>query len=173
MLVSGRVKVFGTEPDGGRLLLALRGAGDLLGELAARSAERRTATVETIDRCSVRVVQAERLNSFLAEQDGQSALLEYTMSKLSQTAAYQVGLVHFGPERKIARLLLEVAALADDSSGGAERVPFSQQELADSLGMARSTVANHLQRLKDSGALRPGPRLVISDVARLRGIAGL
>ncbi|MFJ6670088.1 hypothetical protein ACIQMJ_03140 [Actinosynnema sp. NPDC091369] len=34
-LVSGRVKVLGAQPDGGQLLITLRGPGDLLGQLAA------------------------------------------------------------------------------------------------------------------------------------------
>lgn len=173
MVVSGRVKVFGTEQNGGRLLLALRGEGDLLGEIAARSASPRTATVETIDRCTVHVLPVDRFNIFLEKHNGQAALADYSISKLSQTVPYQVELVHFSPERKIARLLLEVVALADDASSDPQRVPFSQQELADALGMARSTVAHYVQRLKDSGALRAGPRLVVADVGRLKTIAGL
>jgi CRP-like cAMP-binding protein len=57
-LLSGRVKVLGAEPDGGQLLITLRGPGDLLGEMAARSAKPRTATVRAIDRCTTRVVSA-------------------------------------------------------------------------------------------------------------------
>ncbi|SER75679.1 cAMP-binding domain of CRP or a regulatory subunit of cAMP-dependent protein kinases [Actinokineospora terrae] len=174
VLLSGRVKVFGTEPDGGRLLLALRGAGDLLGEIAARSASRRTATVETIDRCTVSVVPAERFNAFLEEHNGQAALADYSLSKLSQTVPYQVELVHFSPERKIARLLLEVVALADDAVADRYRVPFSQQELANSLGVVRSTISQHLLRLKDSGALRQDHgHLVVADPGLLRAFAGL
>ncbi|GAA3019849.1 Crp/Fnr family transcriptional regulator [Actinokineospora globicatena] len=173
-LVSGRVKVFGTEPDGGQLLLALRGAGDLLGEIAVRTPSRqRTATVETIDECTVRVVRAERFNTFLEEQGSQGVLADYTMAKLSQTGSYEVALIHFRPERKLARLLLELVALADRTVADRDRIPFSQQELADALGMSRSTVALHLQRLKDAGALLPGPRLAVADHAVLRTAAGV
>lgn len=172
-VVSGRVKVYGTEQNGGRVLLALRGAGDLLGEIAARSASPRTATVETIDRCTVRMLSADRFNTFLQEHDGEAALTDYSIAKLSQTVPYQVELVHFSPERKIARLLLEVVALADEASPDPERVPFSQQEVADSLGMARSTVAHYVRRLKACGALRAGPRLSVADSDHLKAIAGL
>lgn len=172
-VVSGRVKVFGTERNGGRVLLALRGAGDLLGELSARSTSPRTATVETIDRCTVRMMSADRFNTFLQEHDGEAALTDYSIAKLSQTVPYQVEMVHFSPERKIARLLLEVVALADEASSDPERVPFSQQEVADSLGMARSTVAHYVRRLKACGALRTGPRLSVADPDHLKAIAGL
>ncbi|WP_158104511.1 Crp/Fnr family transcriptional regulator [Amycolatopsis kentuckyensis] len=172
-LVSGRVKILGTEPDGGQLLITLRGAGDLIGEVAARRLSKRTATVETIDHCTVRALSADRFNAFLNEYDGHSVLTDYLVTKLSQTVPYQVELVHFSPERKIARLLLEVVALADRSSAHPNRVPFSQQEVADALGMARSTVALHLQRLREIGALRAGPRLVISDLRTLKTSAGV
>lgn len=172
-LVSGRVKVLGTEPDGGQLLITLRGAGDLIGEVAARRLSRRTATVETIDHCTTRVLSVDEFNAFLNRHDGHSVLTDYVVTKLSQTVPYQVELVHFGPERKIARLLLEVVALADRSSANPDRIPFSQQEVADALGMARSTVALHLHRLREIGALHAGPRLVVSDLDTLRTCAGV
>jgi CRP-like cAMP-binding protein len=172
-LVSGRVKVLGTEPDGGQLLITLRGSGDLIGEVAARQLSQRTATVETIDRCTVRVLLIDEFNAFLRRHDSHSALTDYLVTKLSQTVPYQVELVHFGPERKIARLLLEVAALADRSTAAPRRIPFSQQDVADALGMARSTVALHLQRLREIGALDAGPRLTIADLGALKSSAGV
>jgi CRP/FNR family cyclic AMP-dependent transcriptional regulator len=172
-LISGRVKVLGVEPDGGQLLITLRGAGDLIGEVAARRLSRRTATVETIDRCTARILTVDRFNAFLNKHDSHPILTDYLVTKLSQTVPYQVELVHFGPERKIARLLLEVVALADRSSPDPSQVPFSQQEVADALGMARSTVALHLQRLREIGALRAGPRLAVSDLGILKTSAGV
>ncbi|MEV8439004.1 Crp/Fnr family transcriptional regulator [Actinosynnema sp. NPDC051121] len=169
-LVSGRVKVLGAEPDGGQLLITVRGPGDLLGEIAVRSARPRTATVRAIDRCTTRVVTAAAFDAFLDEHHAHGTLTDYVVSKLSQAVPYQVQLVHFAPERRIARLLLEIVSLADD---GSTHVPFSQREVADALGLARSTVALHLQRLKEAGALRPGPRLVVDDPDVLKRHAGV
>lgn len=169
-LVSGRVKVLGAEPDGGQLLLTLRGPGDLLGEIAVRSAGPRTASVRAVDRCTTRVLPAATFDAFLDEHRAHGPLTDYVVAKLSQAVPYQVQLVHFPPERRIARLLLEIVSLADD---GSPRVPFSQREVADALGLARSTVALHLQRLKETGALRPGPRLVVADPDVLKRHAGV
>ncbi|GAA3885979.1 Crp/Fnr family transcriptional regulator [Saccharothrix violaceirubra] len=173
VLVTGRVKVLGVERDGGQALITLRGAGDLVGEVAARSAGGRTATVETLDRCTTRVIPAAAFGAFLDEHGGTSALLDYMAAKLSQTVRHQLDTVHHGPERRIARLLLEVVALADEAADPPTRVPFSQRDLALSLGLARSTVADHLRRLKEVGALRPGPRLDVVDMAALRHVAGM
>ncbi|WP_367133054.1 Crp/Fnr family transcriptional regulator [Saccharothrix sp. HUAS TT1] len=169
-LVSGRVKVLGTEPDGGQLLITLRGPGALLGEIAVRSASPRTATVRAIDRCTTRVLTASAFDAFLDDHRAHGELADYVVSKLSQAVPYQVQLVHFAPERRIARLLLEIVSLADD---GSPHVPFSQREVADALGLARSTVALHLQRLKETGALKPGPRLVVADLGTLKQHAGV
>ncbi|UOZ02530.1 Crp/Fnr family transcriptional regulator [Amycolatopsis sp. WQ 127309] len=172
-LISGRVKVLGGERDGGQLLITLRGAGDLIGEVAARRLSARTATVETIDTCTVRVLSGDRFNAFLSEHDGHSVLTDYLVTKLSQTVPYQVELVHFSPERKIARLLLEVVALADRAATNPDQVPFSQQDIAEALGLARSTVALHLQHLRKLGALRPGRRLEVSNLETLKTSAGV
>nr|WP_086824358.1 Crp/Fnr family transcriptional regulator [Allokutzneria sp. NRRL B-24872] len=171
-LIRGRVKVLGAEPDGGQLLLTLRGSGDLLGEIAARSSAPRTATVQAVDECTTHSISARSFNAFLSEIDGHAALADYVVSKLSQTVPYQVQLIHFSPDRRIARLLLEIVSLAELTADPA-RVPFSQQEVADALGMARSTVAHHLQQLKDAGALRTGPRIVVASIPLLRQVAGV
>lgn len=169
-LVSGRVEVLGAEPGGGQLLITLRGPGDLLGEIAARSSGPRTATVRAIDRCTTRVLTAAAFNAFLDEHHGHGPLADHVVAKLSQAVPYQVRLVHFAPGRRIARLLLEVVSLAHD---GDPRVPFSQRAIADALGLARSTVALHLRRLRETGALHPGPRLVVADRAVLARHAGM
>ena len=47
------------------------------------------------------------------------------------------------------------------------RIPFTQEELSTSLGLARSTVAEQLTALRTSGALAPGRQLVVADIERL------
>ncbi|MCP2260967.1 cAMP-binding domain of CRP or a regulatory subunit of cAMP-dependent protein kinases [Streptoalloteichus tenebrarius] len=172
-LASGRVAVLARQEDGAQLLVSLRGAGDLLGEMAVRPSSRRTATVEAIDRCVAHRVPAETFHRFLEEHDAQGGFSDYLVAKLSETVPYQVQLVHFTPLQRVARLLLEVVALADATAVDRFRVPFSQEAVAAALGLARSTVAEQIARLRREGALASGRRLVVSDSRRLAHHSGI
>ncbi|SHF90575.1 cAMP-binding domain of CRP or a regulatory subunit of cAMP-dependent protein kinases [Streptoalloteichus hindustanus] len=166
-LASGRVAVLARQEDGAQLLVSLRGTGDLLGEMAVRPASRRTATVQAIDRCVAHRVPAETFRRFQEDHAAQDVFSDYLVAKLTETVPYQVQLVHFTPLQRVARLLLEVVALADATTEDRFRVPLSQEAVAAALGLARSTVAEQIARLRREGALAAGRRLVVSDLRRL------
>jgi len=64
-----------------------------------------------------------------------------------------------------------VVRLAPRTASDPMRVPFTQEELATSLGLARSTVAEQLAVLRRSGALASGRPLVVADLELLAGFA--
>ncbi|GAA2993218.1 Crp/Fnr family transcriptional regulator [Actinokineospora diospyrosa] len=148
-LVRGRVRV--VLADG--LLVSLRSAGDLVGELAAAGVGR-TASVVALDRCTACHVSARVLDAVAG-----GAVGEYLRQKLVATVE-QVSLARLGSRTRVARLLLAVVDLGE---AGDRRVPLSQEAVARALGMARSTVAEHIADLRRHGALRDGPRLVVAD----------
>lgn len=166
-LESGRVKILASAADGAQLMLTVRGAGHLLGELAGDTEGRRTATVEAIDRCTARHFGLLEFERFLAANDLLALYRGYVTGKFNQAVARQVDLAHRRAILRIARLLLEMARLAPTGAVDPLRVPFTQEELAISLGMSRSTVTDQLTKLRQSGALAPGPQLLIADLARL------
>ncbi|GGI71887.1 cyclic nucleotide-binding protein [Saccharopolyspora subtropica] len=171
-LTSGRVKVLASERDGSEVLLSLRGPGDLVGEMAAKRENERSATVQAVDNCTARFLLRTDFDRFLLEQDAHALFADYLVAKLSETVPYQIHQVHFSPKQRVARLLLEVVRLADPSHPDHWRVPFSQDGLASALGLARSTVAEQLSALRSDGVLGPGPRIVVADVQALARQAG-
>lgn len=171
-LSSGRVKVLAASADGSEALLAFRGAGDLVGEMAQNSGLR-TATVQAIDRCTAQHIPAPAFHEFLAEHGAQGLYADYLISKLSETVPHQVQRVRFSPLQRLSRLLLEVLALADDAQADPMRIPLSQEALANALGLARSTVAEQIAELRRTNTLAPGPRLVVADRRRLAEHAGV
>lgn len=171
-LTSGRVKVLASERDGSEVLLSLRGAGDLVGEMAAKRDSRRTATVQALDHCTTLFLPRADFDRFLLEQEVHAEFADYLVAKLSETVPYQLHQVHFSPRQRLARLLLEVVRLADASHPNRWQVPFSQGGLASALGLARSTVAEQLGALRSNGVLGPGPRIAVADVRALADLAG-
>jgi CRP-like cAMP-binding protein len=171
-LTSGRAQVTALSEDGTQLLQALRGPGDLVGEMAMRDGAERTATVIALDRCVVRYLSIGRLQQFLDSAGVHGAFTDYLIAKLSETVHHQLQLVHFSPRQRVARLLLDVIALADGVPDPM-RIPFSQTGIATSLGLARSTVSEQVAALREIGVLAPGPHLVVLDVQALARIAGI
>jgi CRP-like cAMP-binding protein len=172
-LTAGRVKVLGSEPDGSGLLVALRGPGDLIGEMAARSDTVRNATVEALDDCAARYLPRAKFSDFLTAHGMQDAFNDYLVAKLSETVPYHVRLVHFSARQRTARLLLEVVALAAPEDPARLRVPFSQEAVATALGLSRSTVADQIALLRKDGTLARGPRLLVADLHQLAKHAGV
>lgn len=170
VLTDGRVRISALEPDGTQLLHALRGPGDLLGELAMPDRAARTATVVALDRCTARYLSSDAFRRFLDAVDGHQALTEYLITKLADKLLYQLQFARFPPARRIALLLCEVIALADSPTEPIP-VPFSQVGIADALGLARSTVAEQITALRRQGILGPGPKLVVADLRRLTNVA--
>ena len=167
VLAAGRVLVHARDANGAELSQALRARGDLIGELAERPSDVRSATVRALDPCVARVVAAPDFHRFLAEHAADRAYRDYLAGKLSETVAYQMRLVHCTARQRVARLLSEVVALADPTDPYPLRVPLSQESMAGALGIARSTVAEQIAVLRADRALAPGPKLVVADLAAL------
>jgi CRP/FNR family cyclic AMP-dependent transcriptional regulator len=171
-VTAGRVRISALAPDGGQLLHALRGAGDLVGEMGLRSEAQRTATVVALDDCTACYLSTAEFQRFLVAERAHDALRDYLIAKLSETVPYQLQLVHFTPRQRIARLLIDVVALAGPPSDPLW-IPFTQTGIADALGLARSTVAEQIAVMRDAGVLAPGRRLVVRDLSSLTRLAGI
>ncbi|MFI9384679.1 Crp/Fnr family transcriptional regulator [Kutzneria sp. NPDC052558] len=159
VLRAGRVKVLRTEADGSRLLLAIRGAGDLIGEMAASDPCGRNATVVAVDECFAHQLPVTTFNRLPAA----ARLMDYIVSKFNQRIPVQVNLAHFRPMQKVARLLAELVALAGPEVADPRLIPLSQQEIADALGLSRSKVADVVSVLRAEGVLSPERRLTVLD----------
>ncbi|WP_197321568.1 Crp/Fnr family transcriptional regulator [Saccharomonospora sp. NB11] len=159
----GRVAVVGGDEDGGEVLLALRGTGDLVGEVAVGGGNR-SATVRAVDPCTVHVIAATAFRSFLIRHDAHGVFTEYLAAKLSETVPYSVRQTHRSPRARLCRLLWDLLQLDEDDD---RRIPLSQEMLARALGMARSTVAEHVAALRREGVLSTAPRLTVLDPERL------
>src|SRR5579864_4570921 len=66
LVTRGRVKVASVTADGKDVVLAVRGPGDLVGELSALDGLPRSAAATALDEVDARVVTADRFRAFLA-----------------------------------------------------------------------------------------------------------
>jgi CRP-like cAMP-binding protein len=171
VVADGLVALTKLSLNGRQVLIELRGAGELVGELNAIDGGRRSATVRAVEAGTVWALGSAELMR-LARTDGDvaAALLVTLSAKVRESAARHLEL---GTTEALPRVARRVAELADLRGGGREVAsPLSQQELADWAGVSRDGVVRSLTWLRQEGVVETGRRrFVILDPTRLRALA--
>lgn len=175
VLVDGWVKILGVTSDGRRQVLALRGNGDTVGELAGEATGYRTATVQAAGPVRALIVGYDKFAGFLESHPrAHRAYRQIIAARWNDAESrLRTRAVTSGAQR-LAGLLL---GLAEDGAGtGREaRMPvlLTQDELASLTGASRATVTRALAGWRRRGIIRTGQRdIAITDPAALRKIAG-
>ncbi|GLF92929.1 Crp/Fnr family transcriptional regulator [Streptomyces yaizuensis] len=169
-LVSGVAKVVRRERDGALTLLAFRGPGELLGEVAVLDDQTRSASVHAISRCVVGVVTKADFLRFTTERDLFPVLVRYALAKLRESDQARGG--GDVAERIAATLvaLADMAAPAPHLPGGPLDLALTRHELAQHLRLSRNTISSALTALEPLG-VRPGRgHIVVGDPAALRRV---
>jgi CRP-like cAMP-binding protein len=162
--------------DGQEMLEALRGAGDVVGEIAGQVTGYRTATIEAIDTVHALLIGAEQFGEFLDTHPSAAHAHRRVMAD-RQRATFETHRNHVlasGP-RRLACLLLDLAARhgATGDNGLSAPLPLSQEEIASLIGASRSTVTRALHEWRSRQIIRTDQRnITILDRARLLRIAG-
>lgn len=156
-VVEGRVKLEVTEANGSVSVLAVRGPGDVIGELAAVDATTRLAAAVALDAGPVRctVVPATTFRDVVsADPAAAMALVRLLVSRLREAEGRRAEHGALGVEQRLARRLLDLA----DADGRV--LGLGQDDLAGLVGASREAVAKALQGLRAAGALRTGRRSI-------------
>jgi len=176
VLVDGWVKILHVTSDGHELVLALRGRGDTVGEMAGETTGYRTATMQAIGTVRALIVPYEKFSSFLDAHDGADRAYRraVTLRWNDAESMLRTRSVTSGAQR-LAALLLELAGRHGGDVDGGVRMPMTltQEELASLAGASRATVTRALSNWRRRGIIRTGQRdITITDLAALRKIAG-
>lgn len=177
ILLAGWVKVLSASRDGTEVMLALRGHGEVIGELASHLEGYRTATVRAAVRTEALAVISDRFGAFLADHPDADRAFHRAMAWRSRESddSLRERAGSSGAQR-LARRLLELAAWCgeDTAAGTAITVPLSQAELASWIGVTRATVTRALQQWRRRGLVTTGHgRMIIADASGLNRAAGL
>lgn len=175
VLLDGRAAVVRSTPEGREVLLALRGPGDTLGELAAFDPAPRMATVTALEALTSLVVPGQRFVSFLGQRPhAMLAMLKLLARRNRESDRRLVDTRAQDTLTRLARHLLELGARYGVASpDGLELdVPLSQQQLAAWVGVSREAVSAGLRHLREQGAVATGRmRITLLDIDALRTIA--
>ena len=175
VLVTGWVKILSVTSDGHERVLALRGQGDIVGEMAGETTGQRNATVRAVDPVCALIIGYERFSSFLDSHPGADHAYRRTITqRWSDTAKILRRHSVTSGAQRLAALLLELADRHGRTVGGEIHVamPLSQEELASLAGTSRATVQRAYRIWRQRGFIRTGQRhITITDPSGLRQIA--
>jgi CRP/FNR family transcriptional regulator, cyclic AMP receptor protein len=176
ILLDGWVKILSAAEDGREPALALRGAGDIVGEVAGQTTGQRNATMLAIVTVRALIVGYDRFSSFLdSSRGGGRAYRRVLTYRWRDAEARLRNRAMTNGAQRLAALLLD---LAERHGGQAEGIieialPLSQEELASLAGTSRATVARALNGWRKRGLIRTGQRrITLTDVPGLRQAAG-
>ena len=172
----GWVKITAVTRRGWEALLAVRGAGDIVGEASAIDAELRSATVRTLTNVEATVIPSEafletlRTNPLLTTQ-----LLSYINGRLRESDQRRSQFGSMSGNERLISLLDELTEQYGQFSreGIVIGIPLSQRELAAAVGVSRQVAAQTLRTLRERGIIRTRrQRIVIVERDLLTALSG-
>jgi CRP-like cAMP-binding protein len=155
VLIGGLVKVHKVTTGGSDVVLALLGAGDLLGEITAVRDGVRSATATALSTARGLVISVVDLRRFLsAHHRSTLAMLELALRRLYAADERRL---EFATAESLARVSSRLVELAErfgeDGHGGVIEVPLpiNQDDLASWSASSRESTARALRTLRELG----------------------
>jgi CRP/FNR family transcriptional regulator, cyclic AMP receptor protein len=167
----GRARAIRSHRDGRTITLATFGPGDIFGELALFEDERRSATVEAIERTSVLGVLGPDMRRLMNEHAEISARLVVALGRRLRETNERLSRQSFQTvQSRVAVVLSQLVEqeLADGQQGDV-LVTATQADLAQLAGSSRESASRFLAVLERAGVISQGRgRLVVHDQEALK-----
>ncbi len=171
LIDAGKIKLGHTAPDGRESLIAVLGAGEMLGELSLFDPGPRTATAVAVTKSKVLWMGHDALLPWLVGRpDLAVSLLASLARRLRRTNEAVADLVFSDVPGRVAKALLELGSKFGENSADGLLVShdLTQEELAQLVGASRETVNKALADFSQRGWIRIEQRQVtLRDVERL------
>jgi CRP-like cAMP-binding protein len=178
IMLDGRVRVSALASDGRELVLAFRGPGSILGELAALDHGRCSATVTALDDVqTITLSPSEFLDFLRARPEAAISLLRLLGQRQRDTDRRRIEFAALDTPGRVAARVVELAArFGQPQPDGTILITLtlSQEELATWIGSSREATVKALGHLRALGWLETGRRRIrVNDLQALRKRAAL
>ncbi|MBK8742297.1 MAG: Crp/Fnr family transcriptional regulator [Betaproteobacteria bacterium] len=149
IILSGRVKVYGSDDSGNEIIYSVHGAGEYVGEMSLESGIR-TASVMTMEETACSVVSGTEFKNFIVEQPAFALHLIHKLIRRAREATE--GIKNLALLDVYGRVCTVLVGLAEESNGVlrvTERL--TQQDIADRVGASREMVSRIFKELISGG----------------------
>jgi CRP-like cAMP-binding protein len=174
LVLAGSVKLVARGVGERSVVLAIRGPGELVGEMAALGGTRRTATAIAVEDVNLGVLPGEDFRSYLREHpDAALVMLRSLVGRMSEATRGLVELATQDSVGRVARRLIELGANHGGPSDSPYELELTQDELASWTGATRETVSRALRLMRQLGWVATGHRTItVLDPAAVRARGG-
>ena len=171
-IISGKIKLGRTAPDGRESLVAIMGPGELFGEMALFDPSPRSTSATAVSETRLAGLKHENLKKVIERSPDVSAqLLQALARRLRRTNESLADLVFSDVPGLVAKALLDLADRfgRPATDGILVAHELTQEELAQLVGASRETVNKALAEFVQRGWIRLEARaVVILDLQRLK-----
>lgn len=156
VIQKGRVLIEVSTARGDVAALAVRGPGEVLGELAIVGSGRRTAKVTALEATETLALTQATLDEMrMADPSVNTRLLEILAEKLQETMDQLMEVLFIPVEARVLRVVLRLAE-AFDSGTHPIIIRVRQEDIAAMAGTRRQTANRPLKAAEAQGAIRVG-----------------
>lgn len=160
VILSGKVKIVGSDKDGQVRVLAFREAGDVVGELGVLTGKPRTATVVAARRVETVMIRAHEFADLIrAYPEVQAAVAGTLAAKLQMATSRRLDFDGCPVIVRVAVRLLERASTDGWTAREGIIIRLTQPELAELVGASVPSVQKSLEQLRQPGIARALRRL--------------
>ncbi|WP_240364056.1 Crp/Fnr family transcriptional regulator [Streptomyces sp. RLB3-6] len=172
LLASGSTLITLTGSSGERMLLAVRGEGELLGELAVLDSQPRTASVIAAEACHIHIIPATDFLAFVDKHDLLALLLRHAIARVREAEAVRLELATASVPARLASALSRLVGVASTTASELA-VRLTQAELSQMIGASRNAVGAALKPWREHGWLdtSSGGGLLIHDITAIQSHA--
>jgi CRP/FNR family transcriptional regulator, cyclic AMP receptor protein len=162
LVESGLVKLTRTNTTGDKIIVAVRGPNDLVGEEVLASNDGKfQSEAEVLTNVSVLRISGVALRESLQTQPWVSTLVTYLLSQKAELADKVELLCLHDVEYRILYYLAELCTLVKPQEDTNEyQIPITQLELADLIGATRETTSTTLNQLERRGLIKLSRRML-------------
>jgi CRP-like cAMP-binding protein len=158
LIEDGSLKVVAIAENGTEVVLAVRRAGDIVGDFAAVESRPRSASLVALQRSTVVIVTAATLRTTLRHRpEAAMSLLRSTVWRINEGDRRRIECSSYEVPERIRRVLAELVDMFRPD-GVAESVPvlipLIQQDLASLAAASRESTARVLRRLREQGIVQ-------------------
>ncbi len=168
---SGQARAVRAHGDGRSITLAHFGPGDIFGELAVLDDDRRSATVETLEKTDTIAILGGDMRVMLREHPEIAVkLISALSSRLRETNERLVRQSFQTVQGRVATVLAQLASAgrAEGAGDGDVLITSTQAELAQLAGSSRESASRFLAVLERAGIITQGRgKLTVHDTAAL------